>query len=85
MDIDFKIFTISKSYFTDYPALTKEADLKETRVYLGIIIKINKNNCFVPFESKLPDNEILKKFCHWPLPSSTRPKAGLNFEKSLKN
>jgi len=83
VNIDFEIFTINKSFFIENPDLTKEADLKSTRIYLGIVIQINNNNCFIPLETKLKENELLARKSQWPLPSSTRPDAGLNFEKCL--
>jgi len=83
MDIDFRLFIMNSSLFEDKPELAAQADLKDDRIYLGIIITINNNNCFVPLETNLKDNELLKRNSQWPVPSSTRPNAGLNFEKSL--
>jgi len=83
MDVDFKIFKINSLYFRDQPAIAAEADLKSDRVYLGVVIAIGGNNCFVPFETKLKDNALLRRYSQWPVPSSTRPEAGLNFEKCL--
>lgn len=81
-DVDFKVFLIKPKYFTDHSQLIKEGNTKEKRMYLGIIINIGENYCFIPFESKLANNPRLD-CAQWRLPSTTRPEAGLNFEKCL--
>ena len=80
---DFKICTIKNSFIENYPNLKKEANSKESRIYLGIKITIDNNNCFVPFETKLHKHPLLDNISQYPVPSNTRPDAGLNFEKCL--
>lgn len=80
---NFDFCFINKVFFDDFPNLKTEANTKETRLYFGITININNNNCFVPFESDLFDQPLLQMYSQYPLPSSTRPKGGLNFEKCL--
>lgn len=80
---NFDFCLIKPVFFDDFPNLKKEANTKETRIYFGITININNNNCFVPFESDLYDKPILQMYSQYALPSSTRPMGGLNFEKCL--
>jgi len=80
---DFKICIIDNSLFVDYPDLKKEANSKATRIYLGVTIKINNNNYFIPFESKLHKAPSLVNVAQYAIPSNTRPNGGLNFEKAL--
>lgn len=74
---------VKPSLFVDKPQLVTEAREKQNRMYLGIVVDIGPVNCFVPFESHLRDNKELRRVSQWPLPSATRPDAGLNFEKCL--
>ena len=80
---NFNFCKISPSYFQAFPELVREADLKETRLYFGVCININDNNCFIPFESNLHDHPYLRQHSQYLLPSSTRPNGGLNLEKCL--
>lgn len=80
---NFEICKIKRSFYIDHPGLDKEANTKEGRLFFGIIINVNDNHCFVPFETKLYEHPALKANSQYDLPSSTRPKAGLNFEKCL--
>lgn len=80
---NFDICLVKKAFFDDFPNLKAEGNKKEMRLYLGIRIKLDDNNYFIPFESKLFDHPALKDTSQYSLPSSTRPNAGLNFEKCL--
>lgn len=79
----FKICIIEPSFIDKHPSLKKEANSKENRIYLGIKIKINDNNYFIPFETKLFKHPRLVGVSQYPVPSNKRPNAGLNFEKCL--
>lgn len=75
------IIEISDSYFEDFPDLTEimEAD---SRVYLGIILKKDSNNYFIPLRSHAPKKPVYRKSIY-PIPSNTRPNAGLDMRKAL--
>jgi len=60
-----------------------EINTKESRIYLCLLININNNTVLIPFESEVPQIEALLKNSLYKLPSTTRPEAGLNFEKLL--
>jgi len=47
---------------------------------LGMIIEIQQNKCFVPLRSLINTEPKLKK-ASFPLPTTTRPQAGLDYRK----
>lgn len=75
------IIEISDSYFEDFPHLMEIMET-DNRVYLGIILKMDKNNYFIPLRSRAPKDPVYRKSIY-PIPSNTRPDAGLDMRKAL--
>lgn len=85
---DFDICFVKKEFFELMEKKfgkeeVSEINTKESRRYLCLLININNNMVLIPFESEVPQVEALLKNSIYKLPSETRPKAGLNFEKLL--
>ncbi len=85
---DFDICIIKKEFFSFIENKngldkTSEINTKESRIYLCLLMNINNNTFLIPFESEVPQTEALLQNSLYALPSETRPKAGLNFEKLL--
>jgi len=79
---DIYICTISPDYFIDFPDVRDEALDKPQRFYLAINVQINGLNFAIPFHGKLRDDPQLRE-AQYRLPTSERPKRGLNFSKCL--
>lgn len=72
---------IEAQYFIDYPDLVEVIN-KDTRLYLGLVIELNHNQCFIPLRTAIPTEDKFKKAV-FQCPSSTRPNAGLDYRKLL--
>lgn len=75
------IAEILPTYFEENPNL-QEIMEKENRVYLGIVLNMDSNNYFIPLRTNAPTGPQYSKSIY-PIPSSTRPNAGLDFRKAL--
>ena len=73
--------TINESYFDSNPHL-KEILHNGSRLYLGVVIEVNSCRCFVPLRSEIKTESKYRK-AGYPLPSTTRKNAGLDFRKLL--
>ena len=80
---NFSIVIIKESYFLSRPELMIEANTQSNRIYLGLNFHIHGKNFVIPFESNLYKSVQLEKISQYPLPISSRPNAGINFEKCL--
>lgn len=82
----YKFAYIKQSFFDDHPAFIEMLDphdlLKQTqRKYIFLSITFEGNTIFIPLRSILPDLKV--GLISYPIPSSERPKAGLDYRKSL--
>lgn len=55
----------------------------DDRPYFFLSIKYKDNNIFVPLRSHLPDSKKVGGQIGYPVPSSTKPNAGLDYRKLL--
>ena len=72
---------IKPSYFTDHFYL-QEVLKKNSRLYLGLILEVNDNKCFIPLRSQINIQPKLRK-AGFHLPTENRPYAGLDYRKLL--
>lgn len=54
---------------------------RKKRMFLYLHIEYKGNNIMIPFRTTIKDN--VNKSCYYPLPTNTRPKAGLDYRKAL--
>ena len=78
---DFDIVYIKTDFFENNPNLQEILDKndpvkQQQRAYLFLTFTYNNNNFFIPFRSNI-------KNCSFPLPTTNRPNAGLDYRKML--